>query len=299
VPDSHHPNSRATAGSPTDLSAELNLAYGAQATVTPEAFASVMAEYRTASDRSVAALTGFCDIAFDPDSDEQLDVWRVAAGGLRPVIIAVHGGYWRMLSRHDTAFMAAPLAECGIATVTVDYTLAPGASIEEIVRQVRAAVAWVHRYGREYELDPRRMVVVGSSAGAHLAAMTAVGGWQESLGLPEQAVHGVMLLSGLFDLRPLVHTFANDWLGLDEPRAAAVSPLLAPATTTPAVVAVAAREASGFHDQSREFADHWERGAVTTRRNIANRHHFDVFLDLADPTSQLFTDLVDLVMAAD
>lgn len=274
--------------------AELDAAFRASATVSTETFDAVMAEYRRASDAAVRGLSGHANVAFDTASDERLDVWGVVATEARPVVLAVHGGYWRMLSRHETAFMAAPLAERGIATVSVDYTLSPLATIEEIVRQVRTAVAWIHQRGTDHGLDPERLVVVGSSAGAHLAAMTAVQGWQRDLGLSAQPLHGVMLLSGLFDLRPLVSTFANDWLGLDLRRAAAMSPLLAEATSTPAVIAVAEREATGFHQQSRRFADRWQQTAPTTRRTIANRNHFDVFLDLADPNSQLFSDLVAL-----
>lgn len=181
--------------------------YSAQATVGPEVFAAIMRDYRRLSERNTESLSGHPGVAYDPQSDERLDVWGIVAGESRPVVTAIHGGYWRMLSRHDTAFMAAPLAEAGIATVTVDYTLAPDATIEDMVRQVRACVAWVHQQGPAHGLDPTRIVVVGSSAGAHLAAMTALRGWQHEAGVPEDAVAAAMLISGLFDLRPLVRTF--------------------------------------------------------------------------------------------
>lgn len=202
-----------------------------------------------------------------------------------------------MLSRHDTAFMAAALAEVGIATVTVDYRLAPANPIEEIVREVRSAIAWVHHRGAAHGLDPARVVVVGSSAGAHLAAMTIVGGWQREYDLPEdpaQTVAGAMLLSGLYDLRPLVGTAADEWLRLTPERAWASSPIAAPRSTVPVVVADAALEASGFHHQTELFASHWQAGADTRVRQIADRDHFDVFLDLADPRSLLFRELLAL-----
>ncbi|MFD2474651.1 alpha/beta hydrolase [Amycolatopsis silviterrae] len=267
--------------------------YSAQATVTEAEFDAVMARYRSASEAAIAGLDGHPDLAFDPLSDERLDVWGIAPGELRPVVIAVHGGYWRMLSRHDTAFMARTLADAGIATVVPDYTLSPAASLEEIVRQVRAAVAWVHRHGTEHGLDPDRIHVVGSSAGGHLTAMTAVGGWQHAAGLPENVVKGAMTISGLFDLRPLVDTFANAWLNLDTPRAEALSPLLAPPGTAPLHVAVAEHEAAGFHRQSTEFHAHWP--AERSWTLVPGRNHFDVFLDLADPRSALGEALLRLV----
>ncbi|MET9262622.1 alpha/beta hydrolase [Amycolatopsis sp. NPDC004079] len=267
--------------------------YSAQATVTETEFDAVMARYRSASESAVAGLDGRAGLAFDPLSDERLDVWGTSPGQSRPVVIAVHGGYWRMLSRQDTAFMARVLADAGIATVVPDYTLAPTATLEEIVRQVRAAVAWVYRHGAAHGLDPDRIHVVGSSAGGHLTAMTAVGGWHRAARLPEDVVKGAMAISGLFDLRPLVESFANAWLTLDPARAEALSPILLPPGTAPLHVAVAEHEAAGFHRQSKAFHAHWPVASPWTV--VPARNHFDVFLDLADPGSALSRALIELV----
>ncbi|WP_370937331.1 alpha/beta hydrolase [Amycolatopsis sp. cg13] len=267
--------------------------YSAQATVTETEFDAVMARYRSASESATAGLDGQAGLAFDPLSNERLDVWGTSPGQLRPVVIAVHGGYWRMLSRHDTAFMARMLADAGIATVVPDYTLTPTATLEEIVRQVRAAVAWVHHHGAAHGLDPDRIHVVGSSAGGHLTAMTAVAGWQVAAGVPEDVVKGAMTISGLFDLRPLVDSFANAWLTLDTTRAEALSPILLPPGTAPLHVAVAEHEAAGFHRQSKAFHAHWP--VARSHTVVPDRNHFDVFLDLADPTSTLSRALIELV----
>ncbi|MDN5892404.1 MAG: alpha/beta hydrolase [Nocardioides sp.] len=273
---------------------ETDTAYGARATVSDAEFDSTIERYRTTSDEAIATMKGAREIRFDPGSDERLDVWGAGDRDLRPVVVAVHGGYWRMLSRHDTAFMARALDAAGTATVPIDYTLAPEASLEEIVRQVRAAIAWVHRNGAEHGLDPDRIHVVGSSAGAHLAAMTALAGWQEELGLPPDVVKGALTISGLFDLRPLVDSFANEWLGLDQERAAALSPALAPVGPARMSVALAADEASGFREQSRDFHRRWQAHGATYDV-VPGRNHFDVFLDLADPDSTLFHRLLQFV----
>ncbi|WP_409464782.1 alpha/beta hydrolase [Amycolatopsis sp. GA6-003] len=268
--------------------------YSAQATVTKAEFDAVMARYRSASEAATTGLDGTADLAFDPLSDERLDVWGTSTGQLRPVVLAVHGGYWRMLSRHDTAFMARVQADAGIATVVPDYTLAPAAPLEEIVRQVRAAVAWVYHHGAEHGLDPERIHVVGSSAGGHLAAMTAVAGWQRAAGLPGDVVKGAMTISGLFDLRPLVGSFANAWLTLDLTRAEALSPISLPPGTAPLHVAVAEHEAAGFHRQSKAFHAHWPTSSWSL---VPGRNHYDVFLDLADPASALSQALVGLALS--
>ncbi|MFE2867180.1 alpha/beta hydrolase [Embleya sp. NPDC059259] len=274
------------------VDAELDVAYDARATVGPERFARLMERYRAESAAAVAGLPGTTGLVYDDASGERLDVWGPgSATAPRPVFVFVHGGYWRALSRADSAFGARMLAERGVATVVPDYTLAPAATLEEITRQVRAAIAWVYREGPRHGLDRSRVVVGGSSAGGHLAAMTLVDGWQAAVGLPEDVVAAGFPISGLFDVRPLVRTRANAWLTLDEERAAALSPLVPGAPPrVPGVTVLAQHEASGFTEQSRAFAAHWGTELLV----VPDRNHFDVVLDLADPDTAVSRALLGL-----
>ncbi|EGD23671.1 alpha/beta hydrolase [Prescottella equi] len=273
---------------------QIDVDYNVRNTVSPELFDATVEEYRQRSRETVDGLDGFADVRFDPDSTERLDVWGVG-GALRPVFVAIHGGYWRALSRHHTAFMAGMLADAGIATVAVDYGLAPHTPLEEIVRQVRAAVAWVYHHGAEHGLDRNRIVVGGSSAGGHLTATTMVSGWQAEFGLPDDVVRAAMPISGLFDIRPLVDSFANEWLGLDDSRASALSPMLQADRVGPrAVVAVAEHDGVGFLEQSRKFHEAWARRSESELLVVPDRNHYDIFLDLAEPDSALGRALLGL-----
>ncbi len=273
---------------------QIDVDYNVRNTVSPELFDATVEEYRQRSRETVDGLDGFADVRFDPDSTERLDVWGVG-GALRPVFVAIHGGYWRALSRHHTAFMAGMLADAGIATVAVDYGLAPHTPLEEIVRQVRAAVAWVYHHGAEHGLDRNRIVVGGSSAGGHLTATTMVSGWQAEFGIPDDVVRAAMPISGLFDIRPLVDSFANEWQGLDDSRASALSPMLQTDRVGPrAVVAVAEHDGVGFLEQSRKFHEAWARRAESELLVVPDRNHYDIFLDLAEPDSALGRALLGL-----
>ncbi|MBM4638828.1 alpha/beta hydrolase fold domain-containing protein [Rhodococcus hoagii] len=273
---------------------QIDVDYNVRNTVSPELFDATVEEYRQRSRETVDGLDGFADVRFDPDSTERLDVWGVG-GALRPVFVAIHGGYWRALSRHHTAFMAGMLADAGIATVAVDYGLAPHTPLEEIVRQVRAAVAWVYHHGAEHGLDRNRIVVGGSSAGGHLTATTMVSGWQAEFGLPDDVVRAAMPISGLFDIRPLVDSFANEWLRLDDSRASALSPMLQTDRVGPrAVVAVAEHDGVGFLEQSRKFHEAWARRSESELLVVPDRNHYDIFLDLAEPDSALGRALLGL-----
>ncbi|WP_231333180.1 alpha/beta hydrolase [Actinomadura graeca] len=272
---------------------ELDVAYNVRRKAGPELFERHMGRYRAESARAVDGLPGHPGIVYDEASGERLDVWGAGGPDLRPAFVFLHGGYWMALSRHESSFMARALHGQGVATVVPDYTLAPEATLEEIVRQVRAAVAWVHRHGRGHGLDPDRIVVGGSSAGGHLTGMTMVGGWQAPLGLPEDVVKAAMPFSGLFDLRPLTRVYVNQVVGLDLPRAAALSPALLPAPRRcPAVIAVAEHDGAGFLAQSRRFAPHWDAAGPLV---VPDRDHFDVVLDLADPGSAVFRALLALI----
>ncbi|MDH6284380.1 alpha/beta hydrolase [Prescottella agglutinans] len=273
---------------------QIDADYNVRNTVSAELFDTTIEEYRQRSREVVHGLAGFADLRYDPHSHERLDVWGTGSG-MRPVFVAVHGGYWRALSRHHTAFMARMLDAEGIATVSVDYGLAPDTPLEEIVRQVRAAVAWVYHHGADHGLDPNRIVVGGSSAGGHLTATTMVSGWQDPLGLPPDVVRAAMPISGLFDIRPLVRSFANEWLGLDTPRAVALSPLLQTDGVGPrAVIAVAEHDGVGFLEQSRMFHEAWSSRSESELLVVSDRNHYDVFLDLADRDSALSTALLGL-----
>ncbi|TYB39401.1 alpha/beta hydrolase [Actinomadura chibensis] len=274
---------------------ELDVAYNVRRKAGEELFARHMRQYRDLSARAVDGLPGSPGIVYDDASGERLDVWGTGDGEPRPVFVFLHGGYWMALSRAESSFMARGLHEQGVATVVPDYTLAPKATLEEIVRQVRAAVAWVYRNGAEHGLDPDRIVVGGSSAGGHLTGMTMVGGWQEPLGLPGDVVKAALPVSGLFDIRPITRVYVNEYVRLDEARAAALSPALLPADRRcPAVFAAAEHDGAGFLDQSRRFHARWGAGDLMI---VPDRDHFDVVLDLGDAGSALGGALADLVRA--
>ncbi|MFG1858021.1 alpha/beta hydrolase [Actinomadura geliboluensis] len=272
---------------------ELDVAYNVRRKAGPELFERHMARYRELSEQAVDGLPGHPGIVYDEASGERLDVWGSGDDGLRPVFVFLHGGYWMALSRDVSSFMARALYEQGVATVVPDYTLAPKASLDEIVRQARAAVAWVYRHGREFGLDPERIVVGGSSAGGHLTGMTMVGGWQDDFGLPRDVVKAAMPFSGLFDIRPITRVYVNEYVKLDLERAAALSPALLDADyRCSAVFAVAEDDGDGFLEQSRLFQPQWGAGELMI---VPGRDHFDVVLDLADPESRVSAELMRLI----
>jgi arylformamidase len=227
------------------------------------------------------------DLRYGPTTVETLDLFVPHAGA--PLAVFFHGGYWRRLDKDDHTFVARALAPHGVACAIVNYGLAPAVPLEEIVAQARRSVAWLRQNAKEHGADPARIVVAGHSAGGHLAAMCAV----------EAPVAGVVTLSGLHDLRPLVRSFVQDWLQLDETRAAALSPaLLAPAAPTTLVALAGERETDVFKWQGAELARAWRAlGCDATYADSPGDNHFTLLERLNDAHDPLVARIAELALA--
>ena len=263
---------------------QLEREYNARATV-PDIDAELRA-YRDASLPMYTTLECLRDLPYGPSADERLDLFPVPDRPGAPVLLFIHGGYWRALSRADSVFMARNFVAQGVAVAAIDYSLAPAAHLGTMVAQCRRAVAWLHAYLRARNSRNVRIVVAGSSAGAHLAAMVLAAGWQGALGLADDVVHGGVLVSGLYDLAPLRQTLPQAWLQLTAQDVLALSPQLhLPAPARPVRVVVAGQDTDEFKRQSRDYAQACERqGNAVEYLEVSGRNHFNIILDwmLAD-----------------
>ncbi len=203
-----------------------------------------------------------------------------AASGSSALLVFIHGGYWQELSKNESAFLAPAWHAAGVAHATIGYTLAPQATVPEIVRQCVAAIEWLKSRADSLGFDPENIVVAGSSAGAYLATACAA----------QTALRGVVAVSGLFDLSPLIGTSINEALGLDSAIACTLDLMQSTSRFAPAVIAWGAIETSEFKRQSRAFAAKLIAQRVECSEfEIEARNHFDVIHELGDVSSPLFT----------
>jgi len=252
-------------------------------------------QYATRSAKTREQLRATLGLRYGGAAEEVLDLFLPSAGargdGGTPLCVFIHGGYWQGLSKDDSSFPAEQFGREGIAFAALNYGLAPGSSLPLMVSRCRRAIAFLYDGAERLGFDRHSIVVSGSSAGAHLAAMAMLTDWRAECGSPATVVKGAILLSGIFDLRPIRLTYVNEPLQLDVASALLYSPLLLAdfiaGPIPPTLIAYGETETGEFKRQSREFADALaRRGAEVTSLCLAGRNHFDALFDLADPRTE-------------
>jgi arylformamidase len=237
------------------------------------------------------------DISYGAQAGERLDIFHpVEATGPSPVVVFIHGGYWRNKDKSDYRYLAPAFTEKGVTFVLVNYTLAPHASMDEIVRQNRAALTWLASNIAEHGGDPDRIHIAGHSAGGHLVAMMMATDWTSLAGRPN-VVAGGAAISGLFDLDPIQKCYLNETLGMDPAQAERNSPLhMAPTADVPLILSLGGEETFEYHRQQEVFDASWGSKLTSVRTvEMPGLNHYAVIDHLGHPGSVLFQALMDQV----
>jgi arylformamidase len=263
--------------------------YNARASIPDHAaiFERWVAASKLARDGSAAQL----DLRYGDGEGETVDVFPAGAGSApAPVLVFIHGGYWRSRDKSEFSFIAPSFNAEGVMVVMPNYALAPAVSVEHITLQMTRALAWTWRNAARFGGDPSRIAVVGHSAGGHLAAMLLSCRWKQvAEDLPAQLVGGALSISGLFDLEPLRHTtFLQPDLKLTPASVARLSPAFFPRPRNAPLYSVAGGDESGeFIRQARLIRDVWGPTAVPVCETIVGTNHLTVLTGLADPGDRL------------
>lgn len=145
------------------------------------------------------------DVAYAPGDRHGLDIYvQRAAAPPRPVVVYLHGGGWISGSKAEFAWVGATLARQGYVAVTPDYRIHPQARWPNFLQDNAAAVRWARDHAAEFGGDPKRLFLMGHSAGAYNAVSLALDPrWLKEVGLdPVGDLSGVVALSGVFLITP-------------------------------------------------------------------------------------------------
>ena len=260
--------------------------------------ANHLVQWAEASEEACEAHPNHRDLAYGDHAMEKLDVFPAATTSKKsktddkgaPVVVFIHGGYWRSLDKSDHSFIAPAFTNQGACVVVPNYALCPTVTLPQIVMQMVKALAWVFKNVQRYGGDPQRISVVGHSAGGHLAALLLACDWPVyGKGLPPDLVKGAVSISGLYDLEPIMHTpFLKDSLRLTIEHVQLASPAWMPRPRQGNLYAFAgADESAEFLRHNRLIQVAWGKKVVPICETVAGRNHFSVLENLTAPWERL------------
>ncbi|XP_075025366.1 kynurenine formamidase isoform X3 [Calonectris borealis] len=250
--------------------------------------------------RARASAQTLLHVPYGDGEREKLDIYfPTDPSGTFPALVYIHGGYWQCLSKDESGFTAPPLVSQGVAVVAVGYDTAPKGHMDAMVLQVRRSLAFlVERYS-----GIRGIYLCGHSAGAHLAAMVLSTDWTGYGVVPD--IKGAVLVSGVYDLEPILHTYVNDALNMSREVAQRNSPMLCITPAVPAaaacevLVAVAQHDSPEFRRQSQEYGQALRAASWSVSLlDLANVDHFDIIEKLSEESYVLTQVILNMISRA-
>jgi acetyl esterase/lipase len=222
---------------------------------------------------------GYRELRYGPRERNRIDFLPVS--GKAPTLLFIHGGYWQNRAKEVfTVFAEGPMAH-GINVALIGYTLAPDATLDEIVAEIYAGIDHLVEQLDALGAVSEGIVVSGWSAGGHLTSMA----------LSNPHVRAGMAISGIYDLEPIRHSYLNEKLRLDEAMSRRNSPMMAnTGPLKPLSLVVGSAELPLLRKQTADFAGHRARlGLPVTYEEIPGADHFTILHELGSPKGRITT----------
>ena len=249
--------------------------------VAVEGSAEMVAGWEQRSAEIRARYPDHIDLRYGPRERNRIDFLKARAKA--PTLLFIHGGYWQSRAKEVFTIMAeGPMAH-GINVALIGYTLAPDATLDEIVAEIHGGIDYLTGQLPALGGDGNGIVVSGWSAGGHLTAMA----------LSHPVVAAGLGISGIYDLEPIRHSYLNEKLRLDEPMSRRNSPMMQPGgAAKPLSLVVGAAELPLLRNQTADFAGHRAKyGLPVTYEEIPGANHFTIMNEMISPSGRI-TNLI-------
>lgn len=278
----------------TQLDAQIQYVEG-QARPT---FAALLAGYEALGAAAVQSQACALDVPYGAGERQVFDFFT-AQGEPQGTLVYFHAGYWQSRDKSTFRFIAPAFTQRQLNVAMVNYPLCPAVSLAGLTDAAKASVPKVLAHAASLGQPDHPLIASGHSAGGHLAVELALERWPE-LGPRAQAVDGVIALSGIYDLSPLVDTSLNVKLGLDAASARANSPLhRVVGGLPPALFVVGSDETPAFLEQCRHIHEAWQSAGNRSAMDVPpEADHFSLLQQFASPDSALFGKVSQLLLMA-
>jgi arylformamidase len=248
-------------------------------TVAVEGSAEMVAGWEQRSGEIRKRYPEHIDLRYGPRERNRIDFLK--AREKAPTLLFIHGGYWQSRAKEVFTIMAeGPMAH-GINVALIGYTLAPDATLDEIVAEIHRGIDYLAGELPALGGDGSGIVVSGWSAGGHLTAMA----------LSHPMVAAGLAISGIYDLEPVRHSYLNEKLRLDDPMARRNSPMMQQGgAAKPLSLVVGAAELPLLRKQTADFTGHRARfGLPVTYEEIPGANHFTIMNEMISPGGRITT----------
>ena len=255
----------------------------------------IVAWYAEESAKVRARLAHRRSVPYGAGEDETLDIFpakpKVGSESTFdvPIHVHIHGGRWTLFTKDEESFIAPVFVGAGAAFVVIDFSNIPKVRIPEMVSQVKRAVAWIHANAASFGGDPDRIHLSGHSSGSHLAGVALLTDWPKEFGLPADVVKSALLISGMYDMRPVILSARSSYVKLSGAEIIELSAILQPEKlNAPVTLVYGEKETPEFRRQSKAFAEVLAAAGKPVRLvEIPGVNHFEVLRQLGEPESEV------------
>jgi arylformamidase len=219
------------------------------------------------------------DLRYGPRERNRIDFLKSREGG--PTLLFIHGGYWQARAKEVFTVMSEGPMTHGVNVALIGYTLAPDATLEEIVAEIHAGIDFL----------VKQLPMLGAASGGIVVSGWSAGGHLTSMALSHPQVRAGMAISGIYDLEPIRHSYLNEKLRLDEAMSRRNSPMMqADGPLKPLSLVVGSAELPLLRKQTADFAAHRARyGLPVTYEEIPDADHFTILNEMMSPKGRITT----------
>ncbi len=209
-----------------------------------------------------------------------------------PIVIFIHGGYWRALDKRSYSFVAEPFVNNNCTTCIVNYRLIPTVDMKMALNDIETSIRWIQKNASDYNGNSNKLIVCGHSAGGHLALMAYL--MNENL---RSAIQAICSLSGIFDLAPIKNSYLNQMLQLNEEDVVlySVSNKDLSALKCPVLLSVGANETDLFIEESKNLYTKNRSEAPIEYYQYPELNHYQIVHKLGQEDSPLVKFIIEKI----